>query len=209
MGGAGSMADVWLSAQPAATADGHGPEVGTELSLVRGGGEHPLTTGPQVVSEAGRRTEALNPPPPRKPSRRRFTAEYKLRILHEADQCAKPGELGALLRREGLYSSHLCAWRRQREAGVRAALTPKKRGRKPAKRGSLARQNQLLQRETRHLRARLHQAEMIIAMQARVSDILGITPETPDARPAQCISSETAPHLDHPEPNGNHRGQDI
>jgi len=191
------MADVWLSAQPAATAD------------LSGDGEQPVTTGLQAVFESARRTDALNPRPARKPSRRRFTAEYKLRILHEADQCAKPGELGALLRREGLYSSHLCAWRRQREAGARAALTPKKRGRKPAKRGSLARHNQLLQRETRHLRARLRQAEMIIAMQARVSDILGISPETPDAPPAQCISSETASHLDRPESNGNHRGQSI
>jgi len=206
MGGAGSMAEVWLSAQP--TADGYRPEVGTERGLVRGGGEQPLTTGPQTVVESATRIEAPQSPP-RKSSRRRFTAEYKLRILHEADQCAKPGELGALLRREGLYSSHLCAWRRQREAGARAALAPKKRGRKPARRRSLARENQLLQRETRHLRARLRQAEMMIAMQARVSDILGIPQATPDAPPAQRVSTETAPLSDRPEPSGNHRGQSI
>ena len=191
------MAEVRLSAQHPAAADGSGR------------GEEPLTACSQTVAEWGGPREGANAPLTRGPSRRRFTAEYKLQILHEADQCAKPGELGALLRREGLYSSHLCAWRRQREAGARAALAPKKRGRKPAKRGSLARENQLLHRENRHLRARLRQAEMIIAMQARVSDILGISPATPDAPAAQRVSTEAATLSDQPGPSGNHRGHSI
>ena len=67
-----------------------------------------------------------------KPQRRRFTAEYKVRILRDADVCAVPGEIGALLRREGLYSSHLTEWRRQREQGALAGLAPNKRGRRGA-----------------------------------------------------------------------------
>jgi transposase len=69
--------------------------------------------------------------------RRRFNAEYKVRILEEADACSEPGEIGALLRREGLYSSHLTTWRRQREQGHLEGLSPKKRGRKPSVDGAL------------------------------------------------------------------------
>src|SRR5215475_15375825 len=72
------------------------------------------------------------------PRRRRFSAEFKLRILAEADACTEPGEVGALLRRHGLYSSHLTEWRRQRDKGTLAALAPKKRGRKAAAKNPLA-----------------------------------------------------------------------
>ena len=71
-----------------------------------------------------------NPEVAEKPQRRRFTAEYKIRILREADACAEPGEIGALLRREGLHCSHLTEWRRQREQGAWAALAPKPPGRR-------------------------------------------------------------------------------
>ena len=71
-----------------------------------------------------------DPEVPEKKTRRKFTAAFKLRILQQADQCAQPGEIGALLRREGLYSSHLTTWRRQREDGILQSLKPKKRGRK-------------------------------------------------------------------------------
>ena len=74
-----------------------------------------------------------------KPTRRRFTAEYKLRILRLADDCTKPGSIGALLRREGLYSSHLTMWRRQRERGALDGLQPNKRGREAAKRNPCSR----------------------------------------------------------------------
>jgi transposase-like protein len=100
-----------------------------------------------------------------RPVRRRFTAEDKLRILQEADRCA-PGELGALLRREGLYSSQLSKWRRQRQAGQLAGLKPKKRGRKvDAHAQELAR----LEREKARLQAQLERAELIIEAQKSCS----------------------------------------
>ena len=82
------------------------------------------------ASAAGNGKPIPDPAVLEKPVRRRFTAEYKLRILHEADQCTAPGQLGVLLRREGLYSSLLSTWRQQRDQGTLASLTPKRRGRK-------------------------------------------------------------------------------
>ena len=109
--------------------------------------------------------------------RRRFTAEYKQRILEEVDQCQEAGAIGALLRREGLYSSHLTTWRRQRVQGQLAGLSPKKRGRKADPQAAeLAR----LQRENERLKARLHQAETIIEVQKKVSQLLGLPPVEPD-----------------------------
>lgn len=109
-----------------------------------------------------------------KPVRRRFTAEYKLRILREADGCGAPGQLGALLRREGLYSSHLTEWRRQRERGTLAALAPKPRGRPGPKPHPAARRVAELERENTRLQRRLQQAEAIIEVQKKVSELLGI-----------------------------------
>ena len=91
---------------------------------------------------------ATNIPDPEvvpKAKRRKFSAEYKLRILDEADKCTEPGQIGALLRREGLYSSHLTTWRRQRGQGVLEALSPKKRGRKG--KDELEKEVMMLQRE--------------------------------------------------------------
>ena len=105
--------------------------------------------------------------------RRQFSAEYKLRIVTEADHCTQRGEIGALLRREGLYSSHLTTWRKQRDQGQLQGLTPQKRGRKPDPQAAeLAR----LQRENAHLRRRLEQAELIIDVQKKVAQMLGLTP---------------------------------
>jgi transposase-like protein len=109
-----------------------------------------------------------------KPERRRFTAEYKLRILHEADRCTASGQLGALLRREGLYSSLLSTWRRQRDEGTLAGLTPKRRGRKANPDAPLIAENQRLTRETQRLAAKLRQAETIIDIQKKLSEMLGI-----------------------------------
>ena len=97
-----------------------------------------------------------------KAERRRFTAEYKLRILTEADACTQRGEIGALLRREGLYRSHLDKWREQRQAGALQALTPQKRGRKP---DSQAAEIVRLRRENGRLQQRLQRAETIIEVQ--------------------------------------------
>ena len=119
-----------------------------------------------------------------KPQRRRFTAEYKVRILRDADVCAVPGEIGALLRREGLYSSHLTEWRRQREQGALAGLAPNKRGRHGAPPHPLARRVHELERENTRLQQRLQQAEAIIEVQKKVSELLGIPLNHPgsDAR---------------------------
>ena len=103
-----------------------------------------------------------------RPTRRRFSAQFKLRILQEAERCA-PGELGALLRREGLYASHLTSWRKQRETGALAALAGKKRGPKvDPQADALAR----LQRENAKLQAKLARADLITlapALQVQVS----------------------------------------
>jgi transposase len=107
--------------------------------------------------------------------RRRFNAKYKLRILEEADACSQPGEIGALLRREGLYSSYLTAWRRQRERGQLDGLSPKKRGRKPSIDEALAKEMDALKRENQRLESRLQQAETIIEVQKKLSGLLGLT----------------------------------
>jgi transposase-like protein len=103
-----------------------------------------------------------DPEVPAKPQRRRFTAEYRLRILKEADACKQPGELGALLRREGLYSSHLTNWRRQREEGALRDLRARRRG--PAPRPIDPRVKQL-EAENRRLQRKLQRAETIITLQ--------------------------------------------
>jgi transposase len=99
--------------------------------------------------------------------RRRFSAEYKLRILQEADECSN-GEVGALLRREGLYSSHLTTWRRQREAGQLLGLEPRKRGPKP---DPQAEEIKRLHRENERLQLRLQQAEAIIDAQKKLAQL--------------------------------------
>jgi transposase len=133
-------------------------------------------TALQVVS-------ASPPPDPEvaeRAARRRFTAEYKLRMLRQADAYTGTGELGALLRREGLYSSHLTTWRRQREEGSLAALSPKKRGRPAAPASPLARRVAELERENARLTQRLQQAETIITVQKKLSEALGIAPLSSD-----------------------------
>jgi transposase-like protein len=117
-------------------------------------------------SEALPETEVVE-----KAKRRQYPAEYKLRILREVDTCQAAGEIGALLRREGLYSSHLTTWRRQRERGELEGLSPQKRGpRVDPQAAELAR----LQRENERLRERLRKAELIIEVQKKVSQILGV-----------------------------------
>ena len=108
------------------------------------------------------------------PRRRQFSAAFKRRILREADKCG-PGEIAALLRREGLYSSHLTAWRRQRESGEIAGLEPRKRGKKPMARNPLAGEVSRLQSENARLQKRLRQAETIIDVQKKLCDVLGLT----------------------------------
>ena len=106
-----------------------------------------------------------------KAKRRRFSAEYRLKILRQADGCKAPGELGALLRREGLYSSLLSTWRRQREQGALVALRARKRGPKPKAVDPRVKE---LEKQNARLQRKLKQAEMIIEVQKKVHEILGI-----------------------------------
>jgi len=109
---------------------------------------------------------------PEKARRRHFTAKYKLRILAKADGCSEPGEIGKLLRKEALYSSHLSKWRQQREEGALAALAPKKRGRKPRPVDPQAKRVAELERENARLRQQLAKAETIIEVQKKLSQLL-------------------------------------
>ena len=113
-----------------------------------------------------------DPEVPATVQRRRFPAEYRLRIVKQADACKQPGELGALLRREGLYSSHLVTWRRERQAGILKGLTPHKRGPK-CKRNPQEEEMQKLRRENQRLTEQLRKAEIVIDVQKKVGALLG------------------------------------
>jgi len=128
-------------------------------------------TRPVVTGDAGGMSTPPDPEVGAKAKRRRFSAEYKLAILREADTCTQPGEIGALLRREALYSSHLVDWRRQRDAGALQALA-RRRGRAPA--DPVNAEVERLRRDNQRLAARLDQAQRIIEIQGKVSELLGI-----------------------------------
>ena len=124
-----------------------------------GGAVAPRAPDPEVVA---------------KPTRRRFSAEYRLRILEEADRCTQPGEIGRLLRREGLYSSHLSVWRKARRNGSLKALTPKKRGAKPAESNPLSGKVRQLEAKVTRLEKELATAHTIIDVQGKVAGLLGL-----------------------------------
>ena len=109
-----------------------------------------------------------------KAQRRQFTAEYKRKVLAEAEACTKPGEVGALLRREGLYSSHLVEWRRARDRGALAALAPKKRGPAAKVPNPLERKVIELERQAIRLQRRAERAEALVEVQKKVAELLGI-----------------------------------
>src|SRR2546427_1310602 len=111
-----------------------------------------------------------------KAQRRRFTAEYKRRIVREADRCTKPGELGALLRREGLYSSHLTTWRAARDRGELAGLAPKPRGPKATPPDPRDKKIAEQEREITRWKQRAERAEALVELQKKVAALLGTTP---------------------------------
>jgi transposase-like protein len=110
-----------------------------------------------------------------KAERRRFSTAYKLRILDQTESCTGPGEIGALLRREGLFSSHLSKWRKLRDQGALGGSSSPQRGRKPDPATPLYRRARELEQENETLRRKLRQAEIIIEVQRKVSEILDIS----------------------------------
>lgn len=139
-------------------------------------------TGKAPGSEGNRPVMIVKPDPevPTSRPRRKYSAKYKLRILQEADNCTEIGQIGAMLRREGLYSSNLTAWRRQKKKGLLEALSPKKRGRKNKPKNPLADQVARLEKENQKLRKKLKKAETIIEVQKKISDIIGISQDPSD-----------------------------
>ncbi len=142
-----------------------------------GEGTRIVTTsnGTITASAPDLQTSPPNPEVVESARRRRFTAAYKVRILREADAC-EPGQLGALLRREGLYSSYLTHWRGQRDRGLLAALAPQRRGR-PA-RAAGEQEVARLRQENERLTQKLAAAETVIDIQKKVSALLGLTDPT-------------------------------
>jgi transposase-like protein len=118
-----------------------------------------------------------------KATRRRFSAKEKLRILGEADSCKKPGELGALLRREGIYSSSLSSWRRARDEGQLTALGPKRRGPVPVVPDARDKKVAELERAAVKAEARARKAEALVELQKKISELLGIQLPTEDETP--------------------------
>lgn len=125
-----------------------------------------------------------------KAKRRSFTAEYKKKVLKEAEGCTEPGQIGALLRREGLYSSHLVAWRSARDRGELAGLAPKKRGPKAEQANPLAKELEAKERENVRLRAENAKLRIVCEAQKKVSELLGIAlPPTPEDEDSSGSSS--------------------
>jgi transposase len=131
------------------------------------------------VSPAGAPTGVPDPAVEAKPKRRRFTTKYKLAILREVERAREPGKIGAILRREGLYSSHLVAWRRERDRIAKAGLVARKRGPKAKVDDPRIKQ---LEREIAKLRRRNQRVELMLAIQKKASELLGIplNPHEPD-----------------------------
>lgn len=134
------------------------------------------TEGARRASGVSAGAEHPDPEVPERARRRQFSAEYKLRVLREADACKGLGEIGALLRREGLYSSHLVTWRRQRETRALAGMRARKRG--PQAKAVDPRLKQQ-ERQIAQLQRRLKQAETIIEIQKKVAGMLGIPLNAP------------------------------
>ena len=139
--------------------------------------------GARPSVHAERMAEVPDPEVPERAKRRRFTASYKLAILDELDQASEPGAKGAILRREGLYTSHIVEWRRARDAGALEALG-RSRGRKPA--NPLAGEVERLRRRAQRLEAELDRARLVIAAQGNLSALLeGLLAESAQDKPEQ------------------------
>ena len=149
----------------------------------------PIDRAADAAANGGRRPTvvvapaAVSPELSDRPRRRSFTAQDKLRILADIDRATETGGIGAILRREGIYSSALTDWRRQRDAGAFGALAPAKRGPKAVEPNPLTAEVALLQRENARLTLRLTRAEAIIGVQKKVAELLGIPLTPSDGEP--------------------------
>jgi len=146
-----------------------------KMSVKKNDASTPREGSASAVREAARSGVPEKATSPERPKRRTYTAEYKLRIVREADTARASGVAGAigeLLRREGLYSSLLTTWQRERDSGELAGLTPRKRGRKPQK-NPLADEVAKLQREVERMRSELDKANTVIDVQRKVAALLG------------------------------------
>ena len=141
------------------------PSIDAEAGVATNGGRRPTV----VAAPASASPELSD-----RPRRRTFTARDKIRILAETDRAAETGGIGAILRREGVYSSSLTEWRKQRDAGAFGALAPAKRGPKAAEPNPLAAKLAMAQRDNARLTLRLKRAEAIIDLQKKVAELLGI-----------------------------------
>jgi len=143
------------TARPASQTTGISDSAGGDLA---GGWREAQRPNPEVLARAKRRT---------------YTGEYKQQVLAEADAARGTGEIGAVLRRHGLYSSHLTKWRQERKSGILEGLAPQKRGPK-SKANPLTAENQKLRRDNERLTDRLRKAEIVIDVQKKVAMLLGI-----------------------------------
>ncbi len=132
--------------------------------------------GERAAAGAPMLTAVPDPEVPAKARRRRFTVAYKLRILRETESQHTPGAIGAVLRREGLYSTHLSAWRRERDRGALDSLSRRRRGRQPDPIPGARQRIATLEAENVRLQERLRQAEAIISAQKKLAEILGLPP---------------------------------
>ena len=155
---------------------------GTETMILTGLAAPPLEAEERSDEAAmgGASAPAQRPDPEvlAKPKRRRFTAQYRLRILEEADGCTEPGQVGRLLRREGLYSSHLSNWRKARREGALRGLSSKKRGAKPKRSNPLAPKVRELEAQVARLEKKLQKAHAIMDVQKKVAGLLGFDPDS-------------------------------
>jgi len=148
--------------------------------LPRSGAEGRIPNSSGVAPESTDAPKRPDTEVTERPKWRRYTTEYKLQILKEADACTNRGEVGALLRREGLYSSLLGVWRSQRNAGAMAGLAPKKRGRKAAPVNPLQAKLDQVEREKRVLEKKLARVYVLLDIQKKASELLGIPLNTPE-----------------------------
>ena len=165
------------------------PVTGMEAGAAALGAEERSDEAPRA--QGGQDRPTPDPAVVAKPTRRQFTAEYRLRILEEADRCTRPGEVGRLLRREGLYTSHLAAWRKSRRSGSLQGLTPKKRGAKPAEHNPLSPKVRQLEAKVARLEKELATAHTILEVREKLPgcwDSASTTGRIADGGPVACIA---------------------